>query len=61
MDMEAYAIGNDVGMTVETSFWVAVFSTFFAGEVPDDEGLVSAAGEQHVWAFQLLSAYRAKD
>jgi len=39
---------------VERPLGVAVLG-LIAGEVPDDEGLVSAAGEKHVGAVDMVS------
>jgi len=41
-------------MTVETSFWIAV-GGFVARQVPDDQGLVTASGEEHVRANLQVS------
>ena len=46
-----YAVRDDVGMTVETSFGIAV-GAFVAGQVPDYQGFVTAAGEEHVGVFE---------
>ena len=40
-----------MGVAVEAAFRVAEVDVV-ACEVPDDEGLVAAAGEEHVWVFQ---------
>ena len=45
-------VGDDVGMAVQRALWVAVGGVI-AGEVPDDEGLVAGAGEEHVGAAKL--------
>lgn len=44
-----YTVGDDVRVAVETALGVAVRG-LIAGEVPDDEGLVSAARKEHVGA-----------
>lgn len=44
-----YTVRNDVGVTLQRSLGVAILR-LVAGEVPDDEGLVSASGEEHVGA-----------
>lgn len=41
------AVGDDVRVAVERSLGVSVLR-LVAGEVPDDQGLVTAAGQQHV-------------
>lgn len=46
-----YTVGDDVGVALERSLGVAVLG-LVAGEVPDDEGLVSRGGEQHVRAIE---------
>jgi len=47
----AYAVRNDMRVAVQASFWVAVVLVV-AGEVPNDEGFVPAAGEEHVWVLE---------
>lgn len=47
----AYAVGDDVRVAVEAPLGVAVVRVV-AGEVPDDERLVTAAGEEHVRVLQ---------
>ena len=42
-----YTVRDDVGVSVETAFGVTV-RLVIAGEVPDDQGLVSAGGQKHV-------------
>ena len=42
-------------VTVKTSFGVAVVLVV-AGEVPDDESLVTATREKHIWAAMLLDS-----
>lgn len=44
-----YAVGDNVGVTVEAALGVAV-AGLVAGQVPDDEGLVARSGEEHVGA-----------
>lgn len=44
-----YTVGDDVRVAVETALGVAVRG-LIAGEVPDDEGLVSATRKEHVGA-----------
>ena len=46
-----YAVGDDVRVAVEAPLGVAVVRVV-AGEVPDDERLVAAAGEEHVRVLQ---------
>jgi hypothetical protein len=41
-------------MTVETSLRVAV-GGFVARQVPDNQGLITAGGEEHVWANLQVS------
>ena len=41
---------------MKASFWVAVV-LIVAGEVPDDEGLVSTSREEHIWALSYVSAF----
>ena len=41
-------------MTVETSLWVAV-GGFVARQVPDDQSLVTASGEEHIRANLQVS------
>lgn len=47
------AVRDDVGVTVERSLGVTVL-TLIASEVPDDQGLVSAGGQEHVGAAMTL-------
>lgn len=47
----AYAVRDDVRVAVEAPLGVAVVRVV-AGEVPDDERLVTAAGEEHVRVLQ---------
>lgn len=44
-----YTVGHNVRVAVERSLGVAVLG-LVAGEVPDDQGLVSAGGQEHVGA-----------
>lgn len=44
-----YTVRHDVRVTVKASFGVAVVGVV-AGEVPYDEGFVTAGGEEHVRA-----------
>lgn len=46
-----YAVGDDVGVTVQTPLRVSVRG-LVAGEVPDDERLVAGSGQEHVGAGQ---------
>jgi hypothetical protein len=46
-----------VGVTLERSLGVAVLG-LVAGEVPDDQGLVSRGGEQHVGTGERVLDYR---
>ena len=39
-------------VTVKGSLWVTV-GGLVAGQVPDDEGLVTGTGKEHVWAALL--------
>ena len=48
-----HTVGNDVGVTVEGAFGVAV-GGLITGEVPDDEGLVTRTGQEHVGAVPPL-------
>lgn len=50
-----YTVGDDVGVTVERSLGVTVLG-LVAGEVPDDQGLVSGGREKHVGAIVMLVA-----
>jgi hypothetical protein len=36
---------------VERTFWVSV-RTLVAGQVPDDQGLVARAGQEHIWVLE---------
>jgi hypothetical protein len=49
--METYTIRDDVGVTVERSFWVSV-RALIAGQVPDDQSLVARTGEEHIWVLE---------
>lgn len=40
-----------MGVAVEGALWVSVLA-LVAGQVPDDQGLISATGQEHVWAIQ---------
>lgn len=44
-----HTVGNDVGVTVEGTLGVTVRGVV-AGKVPDDEGLVTRTGQEHVRA-----------
>lgn len=44
-----YAVGNDVGVTVQTPLRVSVRG-LVASEVPDDQGLVAGRRQEHVGA-----------
>lgn len=43
-----------MGVAVQTALWVSVGS-LVAGQVPDDEGLVTGGGEEHVGATIAVS------
>lgn len=47
-----YTVGDDVGVTVQRSLGVTVLG-LVAGEVPDDQGLVTRTGQEHVGAIAL--------
>jgi hypothetical protein len=47
----AYTVRDDVGVTLEAALGVTV-GLLVAGEVPDDQGLVATAREQHVGAIR---------
>lgn len=49
--VETYAVGDDVGVAVEGALWVSV-GALIAGQVPDDQSLISATRQEHVWATQ---------
>lgn len=49
-----YAVRDDMGVTVERALRVAVLR-LVAGQVPDDQALVTAAGEEHVGAREIVS------
>ena len=53
---QSYTIGDDMGVTVETSLWVAI-GLLIAGEVPDDQRLVSRAREKHVRTVTMLALH----
>lgn len=44
-----YAVGDDVGVAVETPLGVSVRG-LVAGEVPNDQRLVAGSGQEHVGA-----------
>ena len=44
-------VGDDVGVSGEGALWVSV-GGLIAGQVPDDEGLVTGSGQEHVWAAE---------
>ena len=48
-----HTVGDDVGVTLEGAFGVAV-GGLITGEVPDDEGLVTRTGQEHVGAVPPL-------
>lgn len=50
-----YAVGDDVGVTVQTPLRVSVRG-LVASEVPDDQGLVAGSGQEHVGATSKQSA-----
>lgn len=47
-----YTVRDDVGVTVERSLGVTVLG-LIAGEVPDDQSLVTGSGQEHVGAVAL--------
>ena len=47
-----YTVGDDVGVTVQRSLGVTVLG-LVTGEVPDDQGLVTRTGQEHVGAIAL--------
>lgn len=47
-----YTVGDDVGVTVQRSLGVTVLG-LVAGEVPDDQGLVTRTRQEHVGAIAL--------
>ncbi len=47
------AVGDDVGVAVEGALWVSV-GRLITGQVPDDEGLVTGTGQEHVWAAKAI-------
>lgn len=58
-----HAVGDDVRVTVQRALWVAV-GLVAAGQVPDDQSLVTRGGEKHVGAgasgqYALAVEYRA--
>jgi hypothetical protein len=53
-----YAVGDDVGVAVQTTFGVAV-RRLVARQVPDDERLVARAREKHVRAVAVSLARMA--
>ena len=57
--VSTYAVGNDVGVTVEAALGVAV-GLLVAGEVPDDERLVARTGQKHVRAVRRLASNCSK-
>ena len=40
-----------MGVAVEGALWVSV-GALIAGQVPDDQSLISATRQEHVWAIQ---------
>jgi hypothetical protein len=44
-----YTVGDNVGVTVQRSLGVTVLR-LVAGEVPDDQSLVTGSGQKHVGA-----------
>lgn len=46
---DTYTVGDDVGVALESPLGVTVLG-LVAGEVPDDQGVVTATGEEHVGA-----------
>lgn len=53
---KTYTVGDDVGVAVERSFGVAVLG-LIAGEVPDDQSLVSGSRQEHVGARSAVSQH----
>lgn len=49
-----YAVGNDMGVTVKTSLWVAI-GLVVTSEVPDDQRLISRSRKEHIWAVITLA------
>lgn len=47
-----YTVGDNVGVTVQRSLGVTVLG-LVAGEVPDDQGLVTRTRQEHVGAIAL--------
>lgn len=43
-----------MGVAVEGALWVSV-RALIAGQVPDDQSLISATRQEHVWAIQNVS------
>jgi hypothetical protein len=41
-------------MTMQTSLWISI-CRFVAGEVPDNEGFVSASRKEHIWTKPRVS------
>ena len=58
--IKSYAVGNDVGMAVQTSFGIAICS-LIASKVPDYQCLVSAPREEHVRATKMFSTLSIGD
>lgn len=56
---KTYAVGDDVGVAVEGALWVSV-GALIAGQVPDDQSLISATRQEHVWAIQKVSIQFSK-
>ena len=54
VDGWTYAVGDDVGMTVQASLGVSV-GRLVAGQVPDDKSLVTGGREEHVGATIAVS------
>lgn len=49
----AYTVRDDVGVTLEAALGVTV-GLLVASKVPDDQGLVATAREQHVGAIRNI-------
>lgn len=50
-EVKTYAVRDDVGVALEGSLGVSVLG-LIAGEVPDDQGLVTRSRQEHVGAVQ---------
>lgn len=48
-----------MGVAVEGALWVSV-RALIAGQVPDDQSLISATRQEHVWAIQKVSIHSKK-